>query len=612
MADFDNSVLSGNKQQDATGDFGAPLSGNNPDAPDLGAPALPALDASGLGGPQSGPTPPTAPAAAPMGSQVNPAPTPQQPVPVWRRMLAGALYGLGNSGGATNFGEGLGRGAEGVLKQKQQEVENQQRAQQLQMESVRAADSHIAALDEHTRINQLTANGKLEYKQHQAEYQEFLQDHFGIEPNLSFNDSSTEATAGLQTLANQNGGTIPPVATSQQPEDHGTHGTISAYSPSQQQMRQNVAGFRNLINTQRAVTGQPAIDDPTFNSLGFKGQRDAALAAITFMSPTPAYNLDKNSPAYLPNVLAQKTQQLQQYQNHKDVNGNKDADPNVIQQLHNGITYLQKSWDTSNQMENTAAVANINATAPAKAAAAAQETTAKAAAELNTPQGRAAYAKTQQETINAKYKNAEDHQKALFNEGVDPVTGERLNLANAPDEALIDGNTGKPIPTKMLSTLKPTQQESNRADFARSALHSLDIIDQLKASGKLPNGPIQGWTTKGLEKVGLNSKDAADAIGLIALTQSAATGAHVGGRFSAQIMDKMNGLLTLNSNDQQFAGQELALRQVMQPYAQQGGRETVAQYKNEIIGTVQTLKNGQKINVTGLDKNGNFTGTQVK
>jgi len=71
-------------------------------------------------------------------------------------------------------------------------------------------------------------------------------------------------------------------------------------------------------------------------------------------------------------------------------------------------------------------------------------------------------------------------------------------------------------------------------------------------------------------------------------------------------------LLSLNANDQQFEGQEKALRDVMTPYSQQGGRETVAQYKNEIIGSTQTLKNGTKVQVTGIDKNGNLVGTPVK
>lgn len=301
---------------------------------------------------------------------------------VWKDLVMGAIYGLAGSAGAKHFGSGLAGGAAGYIEGKQQEVQNANAAKQLQFESVKAADSHINALDEHRRADQLDEEGKLDYKQKSAQYQQYLQDNFGIEPNLSFNDSNTEANAGLQTLANQNGGTIPPVSVVHQPEIDGTDGKVAAYSPSQQQMRQNANGFRNLINTQRAVQGLPEIDDATFNSLGFKGQRDAAQSAIEFLKPTPAYTLDKNNPNYLPNVLAQKKQQLQQYESHKDVNGNSDADPNVEKQLQNGIDFLQTAWDTGNKMENQAQVENIKATAGPKAAAAGQAAGAEAKARL--------------------------------------------------------------------------------------------------------------------------------------------------------------------------------------------------------------------------------------
>ena len=139
-------------------------------------------------------------------------------------------------------------------------------------------------------------------------------------------------------------------------------------------------------------------------------------------------------------------------------------------------------------------------------------------------------------------------------------------------------------------------------------MHTLDLLDGLKAKGTLPNGPISGLTAKALVKAGLSSQDAQEAYSYIQLAQSSATGAHVGGRFNVPIMEKMQGLLNMNMNDSQFAGAETALRNVMTPYAQQGGRETVAQYKDNMIGSVQTLKNGQKVKVTGVDKNGNFIG----
>jgi hypothetical protein len=527
---------------------------------------------------------------------------------VWKNLVMGAIYGLAGSAGATHFGGGLAGGAASVVQEAQQQFQNKQAAKQLAFESVRAADSHIAALDEHRRADQLSDETKVEYKQKSAEYQAYLQDSFGIEPDLSFNDTNENATAALTTGANKNGGTIPPIATVQHPSPDGEHGTVSVYSPSTEQMRANANGFRSLINTARAVQGTPDIDSPTFNSMGFKGQRDAAQAAINFLKPTPAFSLDKTKPDYLPNVLTQKQQQLEAYQNHKDANGKPDADPNVERQLQNGIDYLQLAWKNNNDMENKQSADQIIATAPAKAEAARQEDMAK----QNTPEGQARLAQTYQSTIDAKYNNAEAHQKALFEQGVDPVTHEKLNLSNAPDEMLVDNRTGQPIPTKMLAVMKPSQQETNRADFASSVLHTLDVLDALKAAGKLPNGPIQGFTKQKLAKAGLGDKDAQEALNFISFAQSAATGAHVGGRFNIQIMDKMSQMIGLEMNNQQFQGAENAIRNVMTQYTQTGGRETVGMYKAGLIGNVVTLKNGSKAKVTGFDKNGQVVGEAVK
>jgi hypothetical protein len=366
VSNFDPSVLTG----------GTPQSSGLFDVAPPAAPAggsSPVIPAQTTGAPPAPPdiqTAPQGPATQPQSTDAPP-PPPQGQQSVWKNLVMGAMWGLAGSAGSTHFGGGLARGAAGVLNQQQQQFENAQREKQLQFESVRAADAHIAALDEHQRANQLSDEAKLDYKQKSAQYQTFLQDNFGIEPDLSFNDNATEANAGLKTLSDKNGGTIPSVATIQHPEPDGTHGTVSVYSPSQQQMRQNSNGFRNLVNTQRAAQGLPEIDDATWNSLGFKGQRDLAQKAIEFMKPTPSYSLDKNKPDYLPVVLAQRQQQLDQYEQHKDVNGKPDYDPNVAKQLQNGITYLQGAWQTTNNMENDAQVNNINATSPAKANAAA-------------------------------------------------------------------------------------------------------------------------------------------------------------------------------------------------------------------------------------------------
>lgn len=373
-------VLSGNAAPGGDASMEAAPAPAAAPAPDMGAPPQPAMDPGALAGPAAQP-------AAPAPIQPGPAAAPPPPpVPVKglaQLIIQGALWGLAGSKGSTSFGGGVSGGAAGYVAGKQQETENAQRTQQLQVESVRAADTHIAALDEHKRADQLSDTAKLDYKQKSAGYQAFLQDNFGVEPNISFADNNSEATAGLQTLANGNpGGTIPPVSAIHHPEGSGTEGKVAVFSPTQQQMRQNSQGFRNLVNTQRAVQGLPEIDDATFNSMGFKGQRDAAQGAIEFMKPTPTFTLDKNKPEYLPNVLAQKKQQLAQYASHKDANGKPDANPNVEKQLQDGISFLQASWDTSNQMENKAASDAVTANAPAKAAAAALQAGAEAKARL--------------------------------------------------------------------------------------------------------------------------------------------------------------------------------------------------------------------------------------
>lgn len=121
----------------------------------------------------------------------------------------------------------------------------------------------------------------------------------------------------------------------------------------------------------------------------------------------------------------------------------------------------------------------------------------------------------------------------------------------------------------------------NRGIFAQSVLDSLDMIDNLKAQGKVLNGPITGITADFLAKFGL-SGDSQEARDLLQFAQSAATGAHVGGRFNVPIMQKMDKMLAMNMNDEQFASAEQGVRDVMAHYAESKGRKTVGEYKAEI------------------------------
>jgi len=169
--------------------------------------------------------------------------------------------------------------------------------------------------------------------------------------------------------------------------------------------------------------------------------------------------------------------------------------------------------------------------------------------------------------------------ESMYKTGKNPITGERLSLDSAPDEFLVDQRTGKPIPTSMLTAVKPTPQEINRHDFAGSVLHSLDQLDGLQRAGKLPNGPLRGLTQEKLSKVGMSTEDAQQALNFISFAQSAATGAHVGGRFSLPVMQKMQGMIGLNMNSNEWKGAEESMRDVMNQYYQNGGRMTVAEFK---------------------------------
>jgi hypothetical protein len=195
-----------------------------------------------------------------------------------------------------------------------------------------------------------------------------------------------------------------------------------------------------------------------------------------------------------------------------------------------------------------------------------------------------------QQLADEKNKQKAPDTESMIKTGIDKNTGQRLTLDNAPDEAMVDLRTGNPIPTSMNSTLRPDIQEKNRADFANSTLHTLDRLEDLRQQGKLPNGPMTGITKQQLAKAGLGDADAQDAINSISLMQSSATGAHVGGRFSVPVLQKMQGLLSLNMNTDQWRGAVDSIRSVMQPYKDNGRTTTVAEYRQMEPEERQRLK----------------------
>ncbi len=178
-------------------------------------------------------------------------------------------------------------------------------------------------------------------------------------------------------------------------------------------------------------------------------------------------------------------------------------------------------------------------------------------------------------------------QEQLFNYG--QVGNTKLTLDNAPGSFLVNTKTGSPIPLKMASTLKASQTEINREQFARSAMHSMSQVKNLIETTEAQYGPIAGPISDFMAKHGLGDKYTQELKDYMNWAQSAATGAHVGGRFNVQIMNKAETALNGTMNKDQLYGAIDATSNVMQGYADNGGRLTVEQWKSLPVGEQQRL-----------------------
>ncbi len=154
-----------------------------------------------------------------------------------------------------------------------------------------------------------------------------------------------------------------------------------------------------------------------------------------------------------------------------------------------------------------------------------------------------------------------------------------LSLNNAPDMMVVNPATGLPIPMKMLSTLKPTMQEQNRADFAASAMHSADKIQQLVDQAKAQVGPFAGRTAELMARAGLGDQFNQELQNYVRFTQSAATAAHTG-RFSVPILDKMDKMIGPEMNPDQLTGAIGSIKSQMAQYADAGWKPTVWEYRS--------------------------------
>jgi hypothetical protein len=192
---------------------------------------------------------------------------------------------------------------------------------------------------------------------------------------------------------------------------------------------------------------------------------------------------------------------------------------------------------------------------------------------LTQQQGAAKAAQEARQRAIAEGKDTE----AMLKTGVNPITGEKLSLANAPDSMLVDSK-GRPVPQNMQSFYKPSQNERQTADTARQAIA---ISADLRAAvRKNPNliGPLLGNSKSGLAKLGFGDGESQKLLDDISFLQSAATKVHTG-RFSSEILKKMGNMIKPGMNAEQFAGGLNSIDEVMNRYAKEDQLVTVADYK---------------------------------
>ena len=168
--------------------------------------------------------------------------------------------------------------------------------------------------------------------------------------------------------------------------------------------------------------------------------------------------------------------------------------------------------------------------------------------------------------------------EAMYRTGKNPITGETLNLNNAPPSSLVNPTNGQVIPQDMLSLYKPTQNERQTADTARQVLAiANDLKNEVTKNPDLI-GPLAGRSQELLQKAGLSQQDASKMIDDIKFLTSAATKMHTG-RFSAQILDKMDSMIRPGMNADEFKGALDSINDVATRYANEDKLSTVYEYQ---------------------------------
>ena len=208
-----------------------------------------------------------------------------------------------------------------------------------------------------------------------------------------------------------------------------------------------------------------------------------------------------------------------------------------------------------------------------------------------------------------------DDVKAMFQYGRNPITGEQLSLDNAPDSMLVSAS-GQVIPQDMVSTFKPSAQEKQTADTARQVLAISAGLQQALQQNPNLAGPLSGRSKQAIAKLGFSDAQSQRFLDDLSFLSSAATKMHTG-RFSNEILRKMDNIIKPGMNDQQFTGALSSINDVASRYADEDKLTTVADFKRQQATAMSpTPSAGRQVTIPagaqiGRDSSGRIVGYKL-
>lgn len=287
-------------------------------------------------------------------------PAPPPPGSLWKSVVAGALAGLAHSAGQKHFGGGLGAGAEGSAELNQQKVENKQHQAQtqstIQFQSAQAANLASEAMLRQRQADNADAETRNKLDESNRQNSQLLINSYGnpsmVVPYDPSDHEDKAAHAAMSSLAQQNGGTVPPVVTS--------HVGNNILIWDMNQMSKNDSSSLGQVNDYLRMNNRPPIAQADWSN---KTKYPDAAKTQMIENASKFYQV---SPSHDPVELGLEAERLKQ----AVASAPKDADPAKIALLkHNADvteTLHQKAMTDAKTLAGAKAGAVQGATEPTK------------------------------------------------------------------------------------------------------------------------------------------------------------------------------------------------------------------------------------------------------